>query len=145
MYRCRPGISVRRAFLLAPPLLAQLFESVWDSPQCAFALARAGRKRFDRMRNQQAEQEFRTAAEQLLQADRAGSTEALAQLLEQARHYLLAVANEEMTGALQARAGRSDEVPDTLAEAVCLFVRFTGSSAEELRLWLLAILRDKGA
>jgi RNA polymerase sigma-70 factor (ECF subfamily) len=89
------------------------------------------------------EQEFQTAAGHLLEAARAGSSEALGQLLEQSRRYLLAVAREELAGALQTKASASDLVQDTLAEAVRLFVRFPGTSAEELRLWLVAILRNK--
>jgi RNA polymerase sigma-70 factor, ECF subfamily len=97
------------------------------------------------MASHDVEQEFRTAAESLLPAARAGSTAALGQLLEHSRRYLLAAANQELSGALQTKASGSDLVQDTLAEAVKLFVRFTGDSAEELRQWLVAILRNKVA
>ena len=95
------------------------------------------------MASKEVEQEFRVAAERLLQDARAGSADALGQLLDYSRRYLLAVANEELAGALQTKAAPSDQVQDTLAEAVRLFVRFTGTSARSLRLWLVAILRNK--
>jgi RNA polymerase sigma-70 factor (ECF subfamily) len=90
-----------------------------------------------------AESEFRLAVDQLLRDARAGSAEALGTLLEHSRRYLLAVATDELASYLVAKSDPSDQVQDTLAEAVQLFVRFTGDSAEELRQWLVAILRNK--
>lgn len=94
------------------------------------------------MANEDRDQRFEAEVEPLLQAARAGSADALGQLLHQCRKYLLAVANSEFSGALQAKAGPSDIVQDALLDGVRLFDRFTGQTAGELRHWLVAILRN---
>jgi RNA polymerase sigma-70 factor (ECF subfamily) len=78
--------------------------------------------------------------EQLLEAARAGSTEALGQVLEDCRHYLLLVANEGLESDLRAKAGASDLVQDTFLEAQQAFVRFQGTSERDLLAWLRQIL-----
>jgi RNA polymerase sigma-70 factor (ECF subfamily) len=75
-----------------------------------------------------------------LQAAQAGSVEALGLLLEQCRHYLLDVANRELDSPLQPKAGASDLVQETFAQAQRLFDRFQGRSERELLAWLRAIL-----
>ena len=52
-----------------------------------------------------------------LEAARQGSPDALGQVLEYCRPYLLAVANEQLETDLQAKAGASDLVQDTFVEA----------------------------
>lgn len=89
------------------------------------------------------DKEFLADAEQLLAAARKGSSEALGQLLDQCRRYLLAVANREMPADLKTKAGPSDLVQDSLAEGLQQFVHFTGNTGEDLRHWLTAILRNK--
>jgi RNA polymerase sigma-70 factor (ECF subfamily) len=78
--------------------------------------------------------------ERLLEAARAGSTEALGQVLDGCRHYLLLVANEELDSALQAKGGASDLVQETFLEAQLAFGRFQGSTERELLAWLRRIL-----
>src|SRR5262249_5523165 len=76
--------------------------------------------------------------EQLLEAARAGSTEALGRVFEGCRHYLLLVANEGLESDLHAKAGASDLVQDTFLEAQQAFVRFQRTSERHL----LASLRQ---
>jgi RNA polymerase sigma-70 factor (ECF subfamily) len=75
-----------------------------------------------------------------IEAARQGSPEALGQVLEYCRPYLLAVANEQLETDLQAKAGASDLVQDTFVEAHRDFAVFRGRSEEELLTWLRQIL-----
>jgi RNA polymerase sigma-70 factor (ECF subfamily) len=84
-------------------------------------------------------------AAEWLAAARAGSAEALGQVLELCRRYLLQVAGAEMDPQLQAKAGASDLVQETFLEAQRIFDRFQGVSSDELRAWLRAILLNKMA
>src|SRR5262249_13520137 len=54
--------------------------------------------------------------------------------------YLLAVANRALDDDLRAKGGASDLVQDTFLEAQKDFGRFQGTTADELRAWLGAIL-----
>ena len=74
---------------------------------------------------------------------RAGSTEALGQVLQLARQYLLGVANGELQAQVQAKAGASDLVQETFLEAQRIFHRFQGQTARELVGWLRGILLNK--
>ena len=80
-----------------------------------------------------------------LDAARAGSREALGQLLDQCRRYLLTVARESLGPALRAKGGASDLVQDTFLEAQRLFPRFAGDSDAQLRAWLRCLLLHKAA
>jgi RNA polymerase sigma-70 factor (ECF subfamily) len=73
---------------------------------------------------------------------RAGSKEALGQLLEDCRPYLLLIANEELDTDLQAKGGASDLVQDSFLEAQQSFARFRGTTEAELLGWLRQILRN---
>jgi RNA polymerase sigma-70 factor (ECF subfamily) len=84
-------------------------------------------------------------AAQWLAAARAGSADALGQVLELCRRYLLQVAGAELDPLLQAKAGASDLVQETFLEAQRIFERFQGDSSSELRAWLRAILLNKVA
>jgi RNA polymerase sigma-70 factor (ECF subfamily) len=75
-----------------------------------------------------------------LPAARAGSREALGQVLEACRGYLLVLAQQELDPHLRAKGGASDLVQETLADAVGAFADFHGTSTEELRRWLRRIL-----
>jgi RNA polymerase sigma-70 factor (ECF subfamily) len=75
-----------------------------------------------------------------IEAARQGSPDALGQVLEYCRPYLLAVANEQLETDLQAKAGASDLVQDTFVEAHRDFAVFRGRSEEELLTWLRQIL-----
>jgi RNA polymerase sigma-70 factor (ECF subfamily) len=78
-----------------------------------------------------------------LAAARAGSREALGQALEAYRDYLLAIADRELHADLRAKGGASDLVQDTFLEAQRDFARFRGSTEEELRGWLRALLQHR--
>ena len=82
---------------------------------------------------------------QLLAAARAGSPEALGQVLETFRAYLLLVADRELEPEVRAKGGASDLVQDTFLEAQRDFERFQGTSAEELRAWLRRVLLNNVA
>src|SRR5262245_6155605 len=82
---------------------------------------------------------------QWLAAARAGSPEALGQVLETFRGYLLLVADRELDPELRAKGGASDLVQDTFLEARRDFAGFHGSSEEELRAWLRRVLLNNVA
>lgn len=74
-----------------------------------------------------------------------GNREALGRLLDICRHYLLLLANQELTPALWAKVAPSDIVQDTLLIAGRDFPRFQGASEEELLNWLRGILHNNVA
>jgi RNA polymerase sigma-70 factor (ECF subfamily) len=81
-----------------------------------------------------------SSAERWLADARAGSQEALGQVLGACRAYLLLVAEREMGDALRGKAGASDLVQETLLEAVRDFDQFHGTTEEELLAWLRRLL-----
>jgi RNA polymerase sigma-70 factor (ECF subfamily) len=72
----------------------------------------------------------------------AGSEEALGQLFEACRPYLLLIANEELAADLRAKAGASDLVQESFLEAHVCFGQFRGITEAELYGWLRQILRN---
>src|SRR5262249_27693026 len=68
------------------------------------------------------------------------SSEALGQMLEGCRQYLLLVANEELDPDLQDKLGPSDVVQETFLEAQRDFRHFQGKTEQELLAWLRRIL-----
>jgi DNA-directed RNA polymerase specialized sigma24 family protein len=76
----------------------------------------------------------------LLAEARAGSIQALGQLWQEHRKYLLLVANQKLDSDLQAKVSPSDLVQDTFLEAQHDFAQFHGRSEKELRAWLGCIL-----
>jgi RNA polymerase sigma-70 factor (ECF subfamily) len=81
----------------------------------------------------------------LLHRARAGSREALGQILEACRAYLYTVAGAKRDFALQAKASDSDLVQETFLEAQRDFAQFKGVSEEELMAWLRQILLNNMA
>jgi len=81
----------------------------------------------------------------LLTAARSGSREALGQLLEICRGYLLLIAKGELDVDLQAKEGASDRVQETFLEAQRDFGQFHGTSEAELLAWLRRILLNNVA
>ena len=69
-----------------------------------------------------------------------GSPEALGQLLEDCRKYLLKIASGDLSPELRAKAGASDVVQETLLEAQRDLAQFTGRGEDELLAWLRRIL-----
>jgi RNA polymerase sigma-70 factor (ECF subfamily) len=82
---------------------------------------------------------------QWLPEARTGSLEALGQLLETYRRYLLLIAEHELDSVLHAKGGASDLVQETFLEAQQAFPRFHGDSEEELRAWLRRLLLNNVA
>lgn len=78
--------------------------------------------------------------DRFLTAARDGSSEALGQILQAYRPYLLEIASQEMNEALQAKGGASDLVQETFLEAARDFPRFHGVSSAELCAWLRCLL-----
>jgi RNA polymerase sigma-70 factor, ECF subfamily len=78
-------------------------------------------------------------AEWILQA-RGGSAEAIGQLMQFSRQYLLVIANAELPDQLQAKGGASDVVQEAQLDAIRTFDGFRGHTAAELLAWLREIL-----
>jgi RNA polymerase sigma-70 factor (ECF subfamily) len=81
-----------------------------------------------------------TRAGQLLAAARAGSPEALGEVLQSCREYLLHIADRELDPNLRAKGGASDLVQQTFLEAQRDFLGFQGNSEEDLLRWLRRLL-----
>lgn len=75
-----------------------------------------------------------------LPAAQAGSTEALGQLLEACRSYLLLIARQELETALQAKGDAADIVQQTFLEAQRDLARFHGTTPDALLAWLRQLL-----
>lgn len=76
----------------------------------------------------------------LLSAARAGESNALGQLLEACRGYLLAIADREFDSRLGPKAGASDLVQETFLKAQREIAGFRGGSQAELLAWLRQLL-----
>jgi RNA polymerase sigma-70 factor (ECF subfamily) len=83
--------------------------------------------------------------EQLIQAARGGSQQALWQLIEACRTYLLLVANQELPTDVQGKVAASDLVQDSLLEAHRDFPQFAGHTRHQLMGWLRRILLNNVA
>ena len=75
-----------------------------------------------------------------LTAARSGSGNALGELLESCRGYLLLVARKELDPDLEGKGSPSDIVQETFLEAHRDFAQFQGDSEAELLAWLRRIL-----
>jgi RNA polymerase sigma-70 factor (ECF subfamily) len=75
-----------------------------------------------------------------LAAARAGSSDALGRVLDDFRPYLLSVAGQALDADLQAKAGASDLVQESLLEAQRDFTCFAGQKRDQLQTWLVRIL-----
>ncbi len=84
--------------------------------------------------------EFAEARIRLLAEARAGSAEALGNVLESCRRYLLLVAERNLDPQLRAKGGASDLVQETFLEAQRDFAGFHGNSEPELLAWLSRVL-----
>ncbi len=82
----------------------------------------------------------RRDAAQWLPAARAGSDEALGQMFEACRGYLLLIAQQELDPALQAKGGASDLVQQTFLEAQRDFSGFQGTTHAALLAWMRKLL-----
>jgi RNA polymerase sigma-70 factor (ECF subfamily) len=77
-----------------------------------------------------------------LRQARAGSNEALGQLLMGCRQYLLLVANQKLDDGLRGKVNPSDVVQETFLEAQRDFSGFHGEREDELLAWLGRILSN---
>ncbi len=84
--------------------------------------------------------ETRFDAAQWLPAARSGSSEALGQVLEACRGYLLLIARQELEPCLQAKGSASDLVQQTFLEAQRDFARFDGTTHAALLAWMRRLL-----
>jgi RNA polymerase sigma-70 factor (ECF subfamily) len=82
---------------------------------------------------------------QNLQNARDGSDTALGWLMDAYRHYLLAVAHQQLDADLRAKVAMSDLVQQTVMEALAHFGRFDGQTPEEWAAWLCRILANNAA
>jgi RNA polymerase sigma-70 factor (ECF subfamily) len=78
----------------------------------------------------------------LLEQAREGSATAIGNLLEAARSYLLLQADQELPQSLRAKVGPSDIVQETAIDAQRDFLRFRGTTQEQLYAWLRTILHN---
>lgn len=78
----------------------------------------------------------------LLEQARGGSAVAIGNLLEAARSYLLLQADQHLPQSIRAKVGPSDIVQETAIDAHRDFLRFRGTSQEELYSWLRTILQN---
>lgn len=82
---------------------------------------------------------------QWLPAARAGSAEALGQLLETYRNYLLWIATRQLDPDLKAKGGASDLVQETFLKAQQHFNQFQGEGEGDLKAWLRQLLLNNVA
>src|SRR5437660_656288 len=73
---------------------------------------------------------------QLLDRARAGSREALGEVLTICRRYLLRVATRQIDSDLKIKGSPSDLVQETFLDAQQDFAHFTGGSEQEFLAWL---------
>ncbi len=82
-------------------------------------------------------------SQELLNAAQHGSADAVGQVLQSCRAYLLLIAKEELDERLRAKIGASDLVQETFVAAQNAFDRFEGDSPEALLAWLRGILMHR--
>ncbi len=76
----------------------------------------------------------------LLAAAQAGASEAVGELIDGYRAYLLLIANQELDPAIRGKLGASDVVQETMLTAQHAIGDFRGSTHEEMLGWLRGIL-----
>src|SRR5271170_7296601 len=110
---------------------------MWPS---SLQLEKGGSFRRQRCLGDKAMADAREDAAQWLPAARAGSSEALGQVLEACRAYLLLIAQQELDTTLQAKGGASDLVQQTFLEAQRDFAGFKGTTHAALLAWMRQLL-----
>lgn len=78
--------------------------------------------------------------QRLLKEARAGSREAVAELVQRYRNYLCLIANEQLDSGLRVKAGASDVVQESLLAVQRDLGDFRGATHAEWLAWLRAIL-----
>jgi RNA polymerase sigma-70 factor, ECF subfamily len=105
--------------------------------------ARRGGRHDHRGASSRADLRSSDAWEKLLFAARAGDREALGQILEGHRRYLLRVARRSMRKELAAKTGGSDLVQETFLNAQIHLEQFRGVTDREMAQWLRVILENR--
>jgi RNA polymerase sigma-70 factor (ECF subfamily) len=83
------------------------------------------------------------SAQALLLIARAGSSDAVGEILESCRTYLMLIANEELDRDLRAKVAASDLVQETFVAAQGKIDQFSGETTDDLNAWLRGILNNK--
>lgn len=78
----------------------------------------------------------------LIAAARSGDEQALSDLIQECRNYLLLVANQDLHSEVQAKLGASDLVQETMLSAHRDFERFQGATKGEFLAWVRGILKN---
>ena len=111
-----------------------------DTPELSARLMRTvGQKLAQPGKHQQLDTGQREFAE-LLTAAQSGSRDAVGELIDGYRSYLLLIANQELDSAIQGKLGASDVVQETMLTAQLAIEDFRGSTHEEMLSWLRGIL-----
>jgi len=76
----------------------------------------------------------------LILAAKGGSRQAIGELMDGCRDYLMLIANQDLDQGLRAKVGASDVVQDVLLSAQNAIGEFRGQSREEFISWLRGIL-----
>ena len=76
----------------------------------------------------------------LLAAAQSGASDAVGELIDGYRAYLLLIANQELDPAIRGKLGASDVVQETMLTAQNAIGDFRGSTHEEMLAWLRGIL-----
>ncbi len=79
---------------------------------------------------------------QLIQAARNGDQQALGELVQECRDYLLLIANQDLDQQLRSKLGGSDVVQESLLTAQASFDQFQGTSKTEFIAWIRQILKN---
>lgn len=80
--------------------------------------------------------------EQLVRKAQSGDRNAIGNLTERYRKYLLLIANQDIGPGLRTKMGASDVVQDSLINAQAHFEQFHGTSEKEFMAWLKSILTN---
>lgn len=77
---------------------------------------------------------------ELVESARCGCEDALGEIINRLRGYLLLIANGQINGSLQAKFGASDIVQNSLLDAHAGIDEFNGTTEAEMRAWLKQIV-----
>lgn len=82
------------------------------------------------------------AFDRALRKARTGDREAIGEMLELCRDYLLLIANQDIDRDLHRKMGASDLVQESMINAQVHFDRFEGSTKQDFLAWLRGILKN---
>ncbi len=79
---------------------------------------------------------------QLIESARRGDENALAELIDSCRNYLLLVANQDLPSEIRSKLGASDVVQEAMLSAHRDFGRFDGATQSDFLAWIRGILKN---